>query len=256
MKSGHRKGLGSGIAGSDARKFDVEDRVGAVRKDHRGDVERSPRLRPQGWQRIHRPAVAVETDDLPVRTGNRGARCDWNALPDRAAGQRKMIVRLDTGRKSMNAAACGCAFVGNDSAARKIMSDDLSGRQRIERSDRDVRLARYANVQRLLGCLYSVGESLQGGRAILVSVGEIENSAILRRTPGRLIRICEEAYWGARADQDQLLCPFHEFDDLLSEIGNACDVHTSGTSLATWGERVAEDPRAGRSSDTARTRQS
>ncbi len=157
MQIEHRKGLWSGIAGSDPREFDIEDRVRAVGKDHRGDVERFPRLRPQRLQRIHRPAVAVETDDLPVRTGNRGARGDRDALPDRATGQREMIVRLDTGRKSMNAAACGCAFVGNDGAARKIMGDDLPGRQRIERSDRNVRLARYDNVQRLLGCLYSVG---------------------------------------------------------------------------------------------------
>ena len=78
----------------------------------------------------------METDNLPVRTGNRGARGDGNALPDRAAGQRKMIVRLDIGCKSMNAAACGCAFVGNDGTGRKIMGDDLSGGERIERAAR------------------------------------------------------------------------------------------------------------------------
>jgi hypothetical protein len=40
------------------------------------------------WSRI---VVAVETDDLPVRAGNGGARGDRDALPDRATDQRKMI---------------------------------------------------------------------------------------------------------------------------------------------------------------------
>jgi hypothetical protein len=74
----------------------------------------------------------MKTDDLPVRTGHRGAGGNWNALPDRAASQRKMIMRLDIGRKSMNAAACRRAFIGNDGALRKIMGDDLPGRERIE----------------------------------------------------------------------------------------------------------------------------
>jgi len=64
-------------------------------------------------RRIHRPAspwrqttfLSGQATAAPVATGN--------ALPDRTTGQRKMIVRLDIGGKSMNAAACGCAFVGN-----------------------------------------------------------------------------------------------------------------------------------------------
>jgi hypothetical protein len=152
MQIEHREGLGSGIASSDPCKLNIY-RVRAVGKDHRGDIERLPCLRPQHLQRIHRPAVAAETDNFPVRTGNRGARGDRDALPDRAARQRKMIVLLDIGCKSMNAAACRCAFVGNNGAARKIMGDDLSGRQRIERSGRNIGLALYTDVQRLLGCL-------------------------------------------------------------------------------------------------------
>ena len=161
MQIEHRKGLGSGIAGPDARELDVEDRIGAVGEDHRGDIERFPRLRPQRLQRVHRSAVAVETDDLPVWTGDRGAGGDRNALPDRAAGQRKMIMRLDIGRKSMNAAARRRAFIGNDGAARKIMGNDLSGRQRIERAARNIGLPGYRRHARLLRRLHRVGEGLQ-----------------------------------------------------------------------------------------------
>src|SRR5260370_15596195 len=103
-----------------------------------------------------------------------------------------MIVRLDVGCKSMNAAACGCAFVGNDGTGRKIMGDYLSGRQRIERSDRNIGLAERADTQRLLGCPHSVGESLQGGRTILVSVGEIENPTALRPPPAWFLPTAEQ----------------------------------------------------------------
>ena len=131
------------------------------------------------------------------------------------------------------------------------MGDDLSGRQRIQRSDRNVRLAEQANMQRLLGCVHGVGECLQGRRTILVSVGEIENSAVLGCAPGRLVRIGKKTHRGTRTDQNQLLRPVHEFDDLLGEIGNAFDLHAPGAALATRREGITGDPRAGRSSDAA-----
>jgi hypothetical protein len=49
-------------------------------------------------------------------------------------------------------------------------------------------------MQRLFGRLHSVGESFPGDRAILVGVGEIENSAILGRAPGRFTRVREEKH--------------------------------------------------------------
>src|ERR1700756_1790564 len=128
----------------------------------------------------------METYDLPVGTGNRGARSDWNALPDRAAGQRKMIMRLDVGRKAVNTAACRCALVGNDGAARKIVGDDLSGCQRIERASGNIGLPGHADMRRLLRRFHSVCKSFHGDSAILVRVGEIEDFAVLGRAPGRL----------------------------------------------------------------------
>ena len=60
-----------------------------------------------------------------------------------------MIVRLDSGRKSMNAAACRRAFIGNDGAVRKIMGNDLPRRERIERSVRNIRFHGWADMRRL-----------------------------------------------------------------------------------------------------------
>ena len=151
----------------------------------------------------------------------------------------------------MNAAACRRAFIGNDGAARKIMGNDLPGRERIERSVRNIGFHGYADMQRLFRRPDRVGEGFQRDRAILVGMGEIKNFAILGRTPGRLVGIGEEAHRRTRADQDQLLGSFHEFDDLLGEIGNPFDLHAPGAALATRGERVAGDPRAGRRSNTA-----
>src|SRR5262249_51306619 len=68
------------------------------------------------------------------------------------------------------------------------MGDDLSGCERIEQAVRTIGLPGYADVHRLFGRLHSVGKSLQGDRAILVRVGEIENSAILGRASGRFVR--------------------------------------------------------------------
>jgi hypothetical protein len=87
----------------------------------------------------------VEADDLPLGAGNRGAGGDGNTLPDRAASQRKMIMRRDVGREAMNAAACRRAFVGHDNAARQMMGNHLSGRDRIERAARNIGLARFAD---------------------------------------------------------------------------------------------------------------
>ena len=56
---------------------------------------------------------------------------------------------------------------------------------------------------------------------------------------------------GIRADQDQLLCPFHEFDNLFREIGNAFNLNPTGTALTTRSKCVAGDPRAGRRCDAA-----
>ena len=133
--------LGPGIAGADPSELDVEDRVRAVGEDQGRDVEGFSRLRPQRLQRVHAAAVALETNDFPIGTGDRGASGDGNALSDRASSQRKMIVRLDIGREPMNAAACCRAFVGNDRAARQIMRNDLPGGERIELSVRNVRVS-------------------------------------------------------------------------------------------------------------------
>src|ERR1700756_5931414 len=117
----------------------------------------------------------METYDLPVGTGNRGARSDWNALPDRATGQRKMIMRLDVGCISMNAAAGRRAFIGNDGTVRQIVRDNLPGRQRIQRAVRNVGLPGDPDMQRLFGRLYGIRESLQRDRAIFVGMREIQN---------------------------------------------------------------------------------
>ena len=66
MQIEHRKGLGPGIASPHPREFDVEDRIGAIGEDQRGDVELFSRLRLQRLQRVHRSTIAVETDNLPV----------------------------------------------------------------------------------------------------------------------------------------------------------------------------------------------
>src|SRR4029077_12182230 len=105
-----------------------------------------------------------------------------------------MIVRLDVGRVSMNAAARRRTLVGNDGAIRKIMGYDLAGGKRIEWSVWNIGFPRYADMQRLFRRLHGVGEGFQGDRAILVTVSEIKNSAIVGRAPGRFVRIREEAH--------------------------------------------------------------
>src|SRR5271170_4038936 len=110
MEIEHREGLGAWIAGSDPSELDIENRVRVVSEDQGRDVERFSRLRPQRLQRVHAATVALETNNFPVGIGDRGAGGDWNALSDRAARQRKMIVRLDIGSKLMNAAARRRAF--------------------------------------------------------------------------------------------------------------------------------------------------
>src|ERR1700682_3704484 len=86
----------------------------------------------------------METDNFPVRTGDRGTGGDGDALPDGAAGQREMVVRRD--------------------------------------------------VNRLPGCLHGAGERLEGGRTILVRMGEVKNFAVFGRAPGRFVWICKEAH--------------------------------------------------------------
>src|ERR1700733_8572285 len=167
-----------------------------------------------------------------------------------------MIVWLDRSRKSMNAAAGRRAFIRNDGAAWEKMGDDLSGCERIERAIRNIGCPQWADMQRLFGRLHSVGEILQSNRAVLVWVGEIENSAILRRAPGWFVGICKETHWRTRTDQDQLLRAFHEFNDLFGQIGDALHLHAPRAALATRRERVAGDPSIGCRSDTAGSLQS
>ena len=54
------------------------------------------------------------------------------------------------------------------------------------------------------------------------------------------------------ADEDELLDAGEERDDLLSEIGQALDNDAAGAELGSWGERVAQQPRAGLCLDAAR----
>ena len=117
----------------------------------------------------------METDDHPARTGNRGTGSNGDALPDRAAGQREMIVRRDRGCKAMYASACGRALVRDDGAVRKEMADNLSGGSRIERPRRNIRPTKWPDVQRLPGCLHGVGERLKGARPIFVRMSKVKN---------------------------------------------------------------------------------
>ena len=151
----------------------------------------------------------------------------------------------------MNTAAGRRAFVGNDGTVRKIVGDNLARRMWIQRPIWKIGLPGYTDMQRLLGCLHCIRESLQRDRAILVGVCEKQNLAILWRAPGGLVGVCEETHRRTRADQDQLLCPFHEFDNLFGEIGNAFNLNSPGTALATRGKCVAGDPRSGRRCDAA-----
>src|ERR1700694_3844141 len=120
----------------------------------------------------------METDNFPVRTGDRGTGGDGDALPDGAAGQREMVVRRDRGCKSMYASACSRALVRDDGAVRKEMADNLSGGLRIERTDRNIGLTECPDVKPLPGCLHGAGERLEGGRTILVRMGEVKNFAV------------------------------------------------------------------------------
>jgi hypothetical protein len=61
---------------------------------------------------------------------------------------------------------------------------------------------------------------------------EIRNLTAFGRAPGRLAGICEEAHRRTRADQDQVLRPFHEFNNLFGEIRNAFDLHAPDEALA------------------------
>src|SRR5262249_24278805 len=97
---------------------------------------------------------------------------------------------------------------------------------------------------------HGIRKRLQRAPTILVWVREIQNPAIFWRAPGRLVGIGKEAHWRTGADQDQLLRPFHELDDLFSEIGNTLDLDAPGAALATRGKRVAGDPCAGRRGNT------
>src|ERR1700751_3915864 len=115
----------------------------------------------------------METDDFPVRTGNGGARGDRNALPNRAARQRKVIVRLDISRVSMNPAPRRRALIRDDGTVRKEMGDDLTSGQRIERSDRNVGLPEITDMQRHFRRLQGLGEIFQGDRTIFVRVSKV-----------------------------------------------------------------------------------
>ena len=56
-----------------------------VGKDHHRHVQILARDRPEPLHRIHGRAVTIEGQDLAIRTGNRRADGQGNALTDRAA---------------------------------------------------------------------------------------------------------------------------------------------------------------------------
>ena len=82
---------------ADARQLHVEDRVGAVVEDHRGDVELLARHRPQRLDRVHGRAVGLEREHRTVRAGHRradGTGRPWPIAPpvsvsSRGAGARR-----------------------------------------------------------------------------------------------------------------------------------------------------------------------
>src|ERR1700739_583150 len=148
-----------------------------------------------------------------------------------------MIVRLDHSRKSMDATAGRRAFIRNDGTAWKKMGDDLSGGEWVERAIGNSGFLGCAHMKRLFGRFHSIGERLQGNRAVFVWVGEVENFAMLRCAPGQFVGICKKTHRGTRTDQDQLLRSFHKFADLFGEIGNTLDLPAPRAALATRSER-------------------
>ena len=106
-------------------------------------------------------------------------------------------------------------------------------------------------MQRLFGRLQGIRESLQRDRAILVGVREkqiLQSSGVHQDgLPG----YAKKLTGGVAPIRISCSVPFMNSNHLFGEIGNAFNLNSPGTALATRGKCVAGDPRAGRPADAA-----
>ena len=102
----------------------LEDRVGAVVADDRGDVGLLAGLGPQRLDRVHRAAVGLEADHRPVGAGDRRAGGHGQPVADRAAGQREPVVRGAGRRSPVSPTPGGERLVDDDRALGQQRPDD------------------------------------------------------------------------------------------------------------------------------------
>ena len=115
----------AGFAGVEAGEFHVEDVVGAVGEDQRGDVEAFPGLGPEALVGVGCAAVAEQGQHWPVGAGQACAGGDRAALADGAAGEAEPAI------------GCGVLAegVGGVAAAGVGADDDVFGHGRGDRLD-------------------------------------------------------------------------------------------------------------------------
>ena len=130
---GERARLRAGLGDARARELDLEDAIGAVRRDHDDHVERLARAGPQRLQRVHAAAVGLERDHLAVGARERGADRGGQPLTDRAAREREAVVRRRAGREREVGEAARRALVDDDRALgleRRERLTERAGRER------------------------------------------------------------------------------------------------------------------------------
>src|SRR5580692_2686016 len=103
------------------------------------------------------------------------------------------------------------------------MRDDVSHICRAQRRVWKIWSLQFRDMRWLFGGFQRVRERFERRHSIFMLVREIQNAAVLRRTPGRLARISKETHRWFRAGQDELFGSLHELHDLLGKIGNAFD---------------------------------
>src|SRR6185437_136321 len=184
-----------------------------------------------------------------IGASDRRAGCDGQTLTDRAAGQRKVIVRLRAGGEVGDAENGRAGLFGDDGARRKVMADYLTGGEHVERSLRQFGLLEPDPALRLRRRADRLRHRFERRNFILMRRSEMQDAAALRRAPTRLAGIGEEGDRRPRADQDEELRLLEEIDDLLGEIGDALQRDETGAALEPGGEGVAGETRTGSGRD-------
>jgi len=111
-------------------------------------------------------------------------------------------------------------------------------------------------MRRLPGGIQCLRNRLESRRAVFMRVSKIDDPAILRRAPGRLVRIGEETDRRLGANQDQLFDALQKLDGLLGEIRDSLDLHETRPPLASRRKPVARNAGAGCSGNAPRGGQS